>query len=339
MHNKIYEKTKNFIKDISIILPFSFLLLAITLYPLPFYIYSGGGTIDVDDKIEIANSYKSKGSFNLCYVSEIKATIPTYLLAKILPSWDITPKEDVTLNNKETDTDVTKRDKIFLNDANVNAISVSYTKANKKIEITDTYNYIIYIDENSKTDLQVGDIITKLDNTNIGDLSDIRNIVSNHNVGDVLNIEYIRNNKKHSGTCEVIEKENVKQIGIGVQASYKYKTDPKIALKFSDNESGPSGGLLLALSIYNNLVEEDITNGLKIAGTGTIDLNGNVGSIGGVKYKLKGAVNSKADVFIVPNGENYNEAIKLQKSNNYKIKIIGVSTFDEALKKLQEMSK
>lgn len=339
MHNKIYEKAKNFIKDISIILPFSFLLLAITLYPLPFYIYSGGGTIDVDDKIEITNSYKSKGSFNLCYVSEIKATIPTYLLAKILPSWDITPKEDVTLNNKETDTDVTKRDKIFLNDANVNAISVSYTKANKKIEITDTYNYIIYIDENSKTDLQVGDIITKLDNTNIGDLSDIRNIVSNHNVGDVLNIEYIRNNKKHSGTCEVIEKENVKQIGIGVQASYKYKTDPKIALKFSDNESGPSGGLLLALSIYNNLVEEDITNGLKIAGTGTIDLNGNVGSIGGVKYKLKGAVNSKADVFIVPNGENYNEAIKLQKSNNYKIKIIGVSTFDEALKKLQEMSK
>ena len=309
------------------------------MYPLPFYIYSGGGTIDVDDKIEIANSYKSKGSFNLCYVSEIKATIPTYLLAKIIPSWDITPKEDVTLNNKETDTDVTKRDKIFLNDANVNAISVSYTKANKKIEITDTYNYIIYIDENSKTDLQVGDIITKLDNTNIDDLSDIRNIVSNHNVGDILNIEYIRNNKTYSGTCEIIEKENVKQIGIGVQASYKYKTDPKIALKFSDNESGPSGGLLLALSIYNNLVEEDITNGLKIAGTGTIDLNGNVGSIGGVKYKLKGAVNSKADIFIVPNGENYNEAIKLQKSNNYKIKIIGVSTFDEALKKLQEMSK
>lgn len=339
MHNKFYEKIKSFIIDNYITITLFFTLLAVALYPLPYYIYSGGGVIDVESKIEVSNSYKSKGSFNLCYVSEIKATIPTYLLAKILPSWDITPKEDITLNDKESDKDVMKRDKIFLNDANVNAISVAYTKANKKFEITDTNNYIIYIAENAKTDLKIGDIIKKVDNISINDLSDIRNIVLKHDVGDILKIEYIRNNKSYTGTSKIIEQDQVKQIGIGVQTSYKYKTNPEIKLKFSDNESGPSGGLLLSLSIYNNLIKEDITNGFKIAGTGTIDLNGNVGSIGGVKYKLKGAVSSKADVFIVPNGNNYEEAIKLKKKYNYKIKIIGVSTFDEALEKLKEMAK
>ena len=44
---------------------------------------------------------------------------------------------------------------------------------------------------------------------------------------------------------------------------------------------------MTALAIYNYLTEEDITHGKTIVGTGTIDINGNVGLIGGVKYKLK----------------------------------------------------
>ena len=76
MHNKIYEKAKNFIKDISIILPFSFLLLAITLYPLPFYIYSGGGTIDVDDKMPIV----IKAKVALTYVMYQKLKLLSQLI-------------------------------------------------------------------------------------------------------------------------------------------------------------------------------------------------------------------------------------------------------------------
>ena len=60
----------------------------------------------------------------------------------------------------------------------------------------------------------------------------------------------------------------------------------------------------------NNLTEEDITKGKKIVGTGTIEEDGSVGSIGGVKYKLNGAVRQKADIFLVPAGENYEEALK-----------------------------
>ena len=87
---------------------------------------------------------------------------------------------------------------------------------------------------------------------------------------------------------------------------------------------------MTALVIFNKLISYDITKGYKIAGTGTIDEDGTVGEIDGVKYKLKGAVKDKADVFLVPSG-NYEEAIKLKEKNNYKIKIIEVKTFEDAI--------
>ena len=62
-----------------------------------------------------------------------------------------------------------------------------------------------------------------------------------------------------------------------------------------------------------------------------------IGSIGGVKFKLAGAVSKKADVFLVPAGENYKEAIKYKKKNNYDIKIIGVSNLEEAILELEKL--
>ena len=118
----------------------------------------------------------------------------------------------------------------------------------------------------------------------------------------------------------------------------EYKTNPNIQIFIDKNESGPSGGMITALTIYNSLVEDDITKGLTIVGTGTIDLDGNIGSIGGIEYKLKSAVKKKADLFIVPMDENYEEAIKLKKENNYDIDIIGVSTFDEVLEYLNNIN-
>ena len=90
-----------------------------------------------------------------------------------------------------------------------------------------------------------------------------------------------------------------------------------------------------ALDIYNKITKKDLTKGLKIAGTGEIDKDGNIGTIGGVKYKLIGAAKDKADVFLVPNGENYKECIKIKKEKKLDIKIIGVSTLDEAINELE----
>ena len=91
-----------------------------------------------------------------------------------------------------------------------------------------------------------------------------------------------------------------------------------------------------ALAIYNALVSEDITMGKKIIGTGTIDKNGVVGEIGGVKYKLLGAAKKKADVFLVPT-KNYEEAIQVKNENDLDIRVIAVSSLEEAIAALAKL--
>ncbi len=334
MFTKLYEKIKEIIKENYLFIPFYFVLVAVCLYPLPFYIYNGGGTIDVTDRVEIENGYASRGSYNLCYVSELQATLPGYLLAKILPSWDIVPMEDLALNKEETEEDLMIRDQIYLNDANMNAIYLAYQKAGKEFKVTDVKNYVIYLDTYSKTDLKIGDDIRKVDGKAVTGLNDLQKVVQEKNVGDILTFEVIRDGKDVTCTGEIIKQENNQLLGVALQTSYIYETNPEIELHFSENEAGPSGGLMLTLAIYDQLVPEDITKGRKIAGTGTIDYEGKAGPIGGVKYKLAGAVSDGADIFIVPNGENYEEAKKLQQEKNYDIEIIGVDTFEDALEKL-----
>ena len=126
------------------------------------------------------------------------------------------------------------------------------------------------------------------------------------------------------------------KIGVSLLTTYDYEVDPEVNITSKASEAGSSGGLMMSLTIYNQLVEEDITKGKKIVGTGTIDIDGNVGEIGGVKYKLIGAVKNDADIFMCPI-ENYEEAKKVAEEKDYDITIIAVHTFQEAIEKLEEL--
>ena len=90
----------------------------------------------------------------------------------------------------------------------------------------------------------------------------------------------------------------------------------------------------MALMTYNALTKQDLTHGKNIVGTGTINLDGTVGEIGGVKYKLMGAVRKNADVLLVPEG-NYEEAMKVKKDKGYDIDIVSVKKLSDAINYLE----
>lgn len=288
----------------------------------------------MQDKIEM-KGYEQKGSFNIAYVREYRATIPTLLISFFNKNWDVVKEEDVLLDNESID-DYNTRDKLFMDESISNAIYVAFTKANKKIEILNSNSVVLYIEKNANTNLKVGDIILEINGIKINSKEDIAKIIQENNIGDKLSIKVENNNIRYTRYANIIELESEKKLGILLVTLNNYKTSPDIKVKIEENESGSSGGLIAALTIYNNLVEEDITKGLIIVGTGTIDINGNVGSIGGVSYKLKSAEASGADLFFIPNGENYEEAIKIKKEQKYKIDIIGVNTFDDVLNYLKK---
>ena len=310
------------------------LVIIVLSIRFPYYIDAPGGITDMSEKIEI-NGYESKGSFNLAYVKEYRATVPTLLISLLNKDWKVIKQEDVLLDTEDYRT-YELRDKILMEESISNSIYNAYKKANKEIKIKSDKFLVTYITKESNTNLEVGDDIISINNININSKEDISNIVKNLNIGEKLNIKVLNNEKEYNRYAYVIEEDNNKLIGILISQINKYETNPKVVVNVDKNESGSSGGLITTLSIYNSLVKEDITNGLTIVGTGTIDLNGNIGSIGGVEYKLKSAVKEKADIFLVPNDENYEEAIRIKKENNYDIEIKGVSTFDEVVEYLSK---
>lgn len=335
MTNKLYNNKFKILKE-NLYFVIAIIIVALTFIPFPYYINAPGGIVDLDDKINIDNEYKSKGSFNMSYVSEYRANIFTLLFAYLNPNFDIYSKDEYLASN-DTNKTMNIREDLELDSSVDNAIILAYTKANEKIDILDTKIYATYIYEEADTTLVVGDQITSINGIKVSNTNDISNILSALNVGDKLDIKVINNKKTYHRKASIISVNDRKLIGIYTTLHTDYNVDRKIDVKFKKNESGPSGGLMLSLEIYNELVSEDLTKGYKIAGTGTIDTYGNVGSIGGVKYKLKGAVKKKADIFFVPAGDNYEEALKEKNEHGYKIEVVSISSFDDALNYLKNL--
>lgn len=337
MFSKVYEEIKQFMKENKLTLLFFLIFIVVMTYKLPFYIYTGGGVINTEKRIEIEGGYKSKGDFYFAYVSSLNATIPTYLLAHIIPNWDIEPIDSYQINKEEDALDILKRDKLYLEEANTQAIFNAYNLAGKEIKIDKENLSVIYIADKEKSELKIGDIIKKIDNKEIKEFDDIKNIVTTSKVGDTLELEIERDKKNLTVKSTVFEENGSNFLGVSVIKTYDYNLNPNLILKFKQQESGPSGGLALALTIYNDLIKEDITKGKKIVVTGTIDMDGNIGTIGGVVYKLRGAVKEKADIFIVPNGDNYKEVMNVVNKEKLNIKVIGVDTFKDAINKLNKI--
>lgn len=86
-------------------------------------------------------------------------------------------------------------------------------------------------------------------------------------------------------------------IGITMRTDYDFEVDVTIQL---DNVGGPSAGMMFALGIIDTLTPGELNGGQRIAGTGTIDAAGTVGSIGGIRQKLYGARNAGAEYFLAP---------------------------------------
>lgn len=104
----------------------------------------------------------------------------------------------------------------------------------------------------------------------------------------------------------------------------------------SQNIQGGSGGLMQTLSLYNRLVETDITKGLNIAGTGTMSVSGQVGPIGGVRQKVIAAAKEGVDVFFVPI-DDYDEAFAELRQLRSPMQLIAVATFTDAIEALENL--
>lgn len=321
------QKIKKYIKDNYLFIISCLILIFLFNYHLPYYINMPGGTIKVNDRIECKKCSDINGSLNMLYVTEYEATVPTYLLSLVIPNWDLERISEQQISN-ETPEDIYNRNRLMLENSVDNAIYVAYTNSNKEIKVKSKKNIVIATTKNNG--LNIGDEVLKINGKEIENIEEIRNIIQNSAVNKKLLFKVLRNNKEEDIQVKVIKQNSKKMIGAVITTDYDYELDPKIKLKFRSSESGSSGGMMLALSIYTKINDQDIIKGRKIAGTGTIDYEGNVGKIDGIKYKIMGAHKDKMDIVLVPK-ENYKEAISVAEKNHYKLKIVKVETFKDVI--------
>lgn len=336
MLKKFYEKVKEFIKTEYKFILFLIVFVVICTWPVNYYIVIGGGISDISDRVVVENGDSSNGSFNLSYVSELKGTTLSYLLSYVMPHWKRVSMDDYKYTTDEDYQDIEFRSELDLLSSNSNAIYYAYQLADKPCEVVKTDVYVIVEFSEYDNPLEVGDKLLKVNGVLCANLVEFQEAIQKVE-GNSVRVTVLRDGKEMELTSKLYEEENRKVLGVGLQSVTTYDVDPEVEFQFEKNESGPSAGLITTLSIYDQLTKGDLTKGKLIAGTGTIEAGGSIGQIGEVEYKLLGAVDGGAQVFLVPAGENYQDCKKMKKEENLDIKLISVKNIDDAIKKLKDL--
>lgn len=329
MFNKLYSNIKEFIVENYKFLIVWGIIIFLFFYEFPFVIYTPGGVVNLEERVEVSDGYDSEGSLNMSYVSLVKGTLPMILLSYIIPNWDLVNSSEIT-SEDESVSELLELERLYMRSSIDNATILAYQTAGKSIDITREVNNIVFISDEANTDLEIYDELLTADGKEIKTVNELREIVNSKNEGEVIEFTVNRNGSVKNCSAKIYDTSDGLKVGISFLTTYEYDTDPEITVETRSSESGSSGGLMLTLAIYNALVPEDITKGRTIVGTGTISLDGTVGAIDGVKYKILGAVKNDADIFLCPD-ENYEEALEVKEEFNLDIVIHSVATFSEAL--------
>ncbi|GII57046.1 hypothetical protein Pth03_54350 [Planotetraspora thailandica] len=179
--------------------------------------------------------------------------------------------------------------------------------------------------------LKAGDEITAVDGTKVTTLDAVAAGVQKHKPGEPVTFSVQRNGAPTQVTINAGKSQDGRtMVGVRMQTTYKFPF--KVDISVGD-VGGPSAGMMFSLGIYDKLTPGSLTGGVSVAGTGTIDPQGDVGPIGGIEQKMVGARRAGATVFLTP-GANCEDAVKAVPKG---LRLVKVTTLDDAIKALDAL--
>jgi PDZ domain-containing protein len=140
--------------------------------------------------------------------------------------------------------------------------------------------------------LQPGDVIIGLDNETVETTADLTSQLKTQAPQAAVRLQIEREDRVVDVDTPLMppaEPGQPPRIGIMIEdAGFDVELPFPVEIVPQKIVGGPSAGLMFTLTVYNLLTLEDLTGGRTIAGTGTINLDGTVGPIGGVQQKVAG---------------------------------------------------
>ncbi|MFM8248013.1 MAG: S16 family serine protease [Acidimicrobiaceae bacterium] len=189
--------------------------------------------------------------------------------------------------------------------------------------------------------LNPGDTITAFDGIEIPTLSDLMPIIADYSPGDVVEVTITPHKTTDSVKKKVelmVSPDDPNRTIIGVWPADTRTVDLPFEVDIdTDSIGGPSAGLSFTLALLDELTAGELTGGVKVAATGTIDGDESIGAIGALRQKTVAVKASGATVFLVPSAQTPEELSAARRVAGSKLRIVPVANLTEALKVLEEL--
>ena len=333
-----------------------FMLLGIgaMFWPLDGYIESPGEADDLAKFVKIdGQNDTSKGRYNITSVYLSKANVFGYLQTKINPHLSYSSAQDIT--GGESSAVFAQVQDFYMQSAIANAEQVAFKKAQRPITTTYRGIYVLSVSTGShfKNSIHVGDTITAIDGHHYENSDGFIKYLADKKKGVTVTVDYIRNGQQGQTSGKTIKLPSSQSseyphgrsgLGIVLTDNVAVDTVPKVDVD-PGQIGGPSGGLMFTLQIYDQLTGNHLSKDRNISGTGTMNVNGYVGEIGGIDKKVMAAKAAGSTVFFAPYVEPTKTLLKYEEQHktNYQLardtakkyapnlKVIPVRTFDDAV--------
>ncbi len=314
--------------------PLFLLLLAVLALVLAntstYYVaYSPGEASDLSPRITLTGSkqFKPKGHFLLATVGLTdRLTTLQWLQAKINPDYDLKRYKDIYPSGRATEL---KRSRVMMDDSKTLATLAALRYLGKDGVGSGVKVLEVGVNTPATGKLRVGDIITSINDAPICVSTDLRTGIMRQEPGTPVRLSVTRSGKPVTVDIVPLTFNGQRIIGVGVET---VKCDLPINVKIETASiGGPSAGLSMTLAILDLLTPGELTGGTVVAATGTIDADGSVGDVGGVRQKTAGVRSAGAKLFLVPPGEEQ-EA----RSRAGNLPVVAVSNLDQAIAALRQ---
>lgn len=310
----------------------------ISLYELPYYINTPGKADDLKEIVQVEDGKDISGSYHLLTVSTRPATLLFLGLSFFDKNSEILAKSEVRPDGI-SEKDYFQMQLDMMENSQEASTVVAYEAAGADIVVEYEGVYVVDLvkDMPAEQVLEVGDIITEIDKIKIEDASDLTDYIKKKEANSHVNLKILRDERQEEVKVKLEQFDGEDKVGLGIQLVTNRNVKVKPKVEFSSGKiGGPSAGLMFALSIYDQLTQEDLSKGLKISGSGQLDYEGNVLSIGGIDKKLIAAEKNGIDILFVPDVKtkgptNYEVALKKKEEMNSQIELVPVKKFEDVI--------
>lgn len=276
--------------------------------PAPYVVESPGPSLNVlgeyegKDIVSVENrdGAASEGELRMTTVSVQGSPGYDIPLAGVMSAWfdrdrSIMPVEALYPDDTDAE-DNSLMNTVEMNGSQQEAIAAALAKQGISYSTT-TIVAGVRSDGAAANRLEPGDVVLTVNGQQVTDVASAGEAIGRTPRGQKVNVTVRRKGEEKSVALTPRYEGERALVGIVLSRGFEFPVKVNFAL---DGIGGPSAGMIFALAVYDEMTPGDLTGGKKIAGTGTIDEQGTVGPIGGIRQKMIGSRSDGAEYFLAP---------------------------------------